>query len=138
MKVTYLLFMRRPLFRRRDFHSGFRTELGNLIGDEQAATDANRPVKGKGTRTQSEAESTNAPLRLRLLHSSDEGPVMGLERREQTIKLRYGPTGNRRSLTNAVRQPCLSDGKSPVNREVQARICEGLGVKFPGPTRYGE
>ena len=28
-------------------------------------------------------------------------------------------------------------GKSRVNREVQARFCEGLGVKFPGPTRPG-
>jgi hypothetical protein len=27
------------------------------------------------------------------------------------------------------------DGTSRMNREVQARICEGLGVKFPGPTR---
>ena len=25
--------------------------------------------------------------------------------------------------------------KSRVNREVQARFCEGLGVKFPGATR---
>ena len=25
--------------------------------------------------------------------------------------------------------------KSRVNREVHARICEGLGVKFPGATR---
>ena len=27
------------------------------------------------------------------------------------------------------------DGTSRMNREVQVRICEGLGVKFPGPTR---
>ena len=26
-------------------------------------------------------------------------------------------------------------GTSRMNREVQVRICEGLGVKFPGPTR---
>ena len=32
--------MRHPVFRRRDFHSGFRMELGNLIGD----------AKGKGAR----------------------------------------------------------------------------------------
>jgi len=34
------------------------------------------------------------------------------------------------------RQPFL-DGTSRMNREVQVRICEGLGVKFPGPTRHG-
>ncbi len=32
------------------------------------------------------------------------------------------------------RQPSI-DGTSRMNREVQVRICEGLGVKFPGPTR---
>ena len=28
-----------------------------------------------------------------------------------------------------------TDGTSRMNREVQVRICEGLGVKSPGPTR---
>jgi len=28
------------------------------------------------------------------------------------------------------------DDKSRVNREIYARFCEGLGVKFPGPTRH--
>ena len=27
------------------------------------------------------------------------------------------------------------DGTSRMNREVQVRICEGLGVRLPGPTR---
>ena len=28
------------------------------------------------------------------------------------------------------------DDTSRMNREVQVRICEGLGVKLPGPTRH--
>ena len=32
------------------------------------------------------------------------------------------------------RQPSR-DGTSRMTRECQVRICEGLGVKFPGPTR---
>ncbi len=32
------------------------------------------------------------------------------------------------------RQPSR-DGTSRMNREVHVRICERLGVKFPGPTR---
>jgi hypothetical protein len=28
------------------------------------------------------------------------------------------------------------DGTSRMNREVHVRFCEGLGVKFPGPTRH--
>jgi hypothetical protein len=35
------------------------------------------------------------------------------------------------------RQPSMG-GTSRVSREAQARICEGLGVKFPGPTRRVE
>src|SRR5258708_16421288 len=34
------------------------------------------------------------------------------------------------------RQPSCGD-TSRMNREVQVRICEGLGVEFPGPTRHG-
>ena len=40
MAATYLLAMRCPVFRGRDSHLGFRTELENLSGD----------AKGKGTR----------------------------------------------------------------------------------------
>jgi hypothetical protein len=39
MAATYLLAMRRPVYRRRDSYLGSRTELGNLTGD----------AKGKGT-----------------------------------------------------------------------------------------
>jgi hypothetical protein len=38
LAITYLLAMRCPVCRRRDSHSGFRTELENLDGD----------AKGKG------------------------------------------------------------------------------------------
>ena len=49
--MSYLLSMRRPVWRRRDSHSGFRTELENLIGD----------VKRKGTSgSNREAENTDA------------------------------------------------------------------------------
>src|SRR5215469_1075813 len=62
-KIAYLLSMRRPVCRRRDSHSGFRMELETLVGD----------VKGKGTSGYNrEAESTDAPVRFGLLHSSDE------------------------------------------------------------------
>ena len=62
-KVSYLLSMRRPVWRRRDSHSGFRTELENLIGD----------VKRKGTSgSNREAESIDASIRVGLPHSSDE------------------------------------------------------------------
>src|ERR1700752_1545914 len=46
-----------------------------------------------------------------------------------------GATGNGRNLTiNGRRQPSRG-GTSRMMREYHVRICEGLGVKFPGPTR---
>ena len=61
--MSYLLSMRRPVWRRRDSHSGCRTELENLIGD----------VKRKGTSgSNREAESIDALIRVGLPHSSDE------------------------------------------------------------------
>ena len=46
-----------------------------------------------------------------------------------------GPTGNGRSLIISGRRQPSRDGTSRMNREVHVRICERLGVKFPGPTR---
>jgi hypothetical protein len=47
-----------------------------------------------------------------------------------------GQTGSRRNpKTNGRRQPWC-DGTSRMMREYQVRICEGLGVKCPGPTRH--
>jgi hypothetical protein len=63
MAETYLLAIRCPVCRRRDFHSGFRMELENLADD----------AKGKGTSGGNrEAESTDALARGGLLRSSDE------------------------------------------------------------------
>ena len=38
-------------------------------------------------------------------------------------------------MNNGRRQPSRG-GTSRMNREVHVRICERLGVKFPGPTRH--
>ena len=61
--MSYLLSMRRPVWRRRDSHSGFRTERENLAGD----------AKGISTSgSNREAESTDAPERDGLPRISDE------------------------------------------------------------------
>ena len=60
---------------------------------------------------------------------------MPVERRERVIAIGVGSTGNGRNPTiNGRRQPSR-DGTSRMTRECQVRFCEGLGVKFPGPTR---
>src|SRR5215471_14796484 len=63
MAETYVLVMRCPVYRQRESHLGFRTELENLAGDG----------KGKGASGQTrEAESTDESARGGLLRSSDE------------------------------------------------------------------
>jgi len=92
-------------------------------------------AREKAQGQQPEAESTNALIRVGLLHSSDEGPVMGLERREQVIEIALGqPKG--RSLTMQWGDGIPRDGTSRKMREYQIRFCEKLSVKFTGLTRH--
>src|SRR6478736_5648853 len=61
---------------------------------------------------------------------------MPVERRGWVIAFEIGSTGNGRNpIFNGRRQPSCG-GTSRMTRECQVRICERLGVKFPGPTRH--
>jgi hypothetical protein len=44
---TYLLAMRCPVYRRRDFHSGSFTELENLFGDAKGKSTSGEPARLK-------------------------------------------------------------------------------------------
>ena len=63
---------------------------------------------------------------------------MSVERSGQTIRVDTFQgqlvTGGARGLDEG--RQLFIDGTSRMNREVQVRFCEGLGVKFPGPTRH--
>ncbi len=75
---------RHPACRRREAQPGSCTERENLAGD----------AKGKGASgDHREAENTDAPERGGLPRSSDESPVMGLERRGRVTVSDIGPTG---------------------------------------------
>src|SRR3979490_2246539 len=116
---------RHPACRQREARPGSCTERENLTGD----------AKGKGASgSNREAESTDAPVRGGLLRSSNEAGVMLVERRERAIAIWLGSTGGRNPMFNGRRQPSRG-GTSRMTRECQVRFCEGLGVKFPGPTR---
>src|SRR5262245_61734793 len=72
---------RHPACRQREARSGSGTERENLAGDG----------KGKGSSgSHREAESTDAPERGGPPRSSDEGSVMGLERRGWAIAVDLG------------------------------------------------
>jgi class 3 adenylate cyclase len=60
---------------------------------------------------------------------------MPVERREQVIAVGIGSTGNGTSLMSDGRRQPSSGDTSRMTRECQVRICEGLEVKFLGPTR---
>ena len=47
MEDTYLLTMRCPVYRRRDSHSGSRTELETLIGDVKGKRTSGDPTRPK-------------------------------------------------------------------------------------------
>src|SRR6516225_9194415 len=47
MAETYLLVMRCPVYRRRESHPGFRTELENLAGDGKGKGTSGRTVRPK-------------------------------------------------------------------------------------------
>src|SRR5258705_8381336 len=80
-----ILTERHPACRQREARPGSCMERENLAGD----------AKGKGTSgSHREAESTDAPERGGLPRSSDEGSVMGLERRGWVIAVGLGPTGS--------------------------------------------
>ena len=62
---------------------------------------------------------------------------MAVEGREQVTRIgivRVNGQPEELDGSDRRRQPSMG-GTSRVSREAQARICEGLGVQFPGPTR---
>ena len=126
---TCLLTTRCPVFRRRDSHLGFRMELETLAGH----------AKGKGT------SGCPARPKVPMGQSGADRPIVVMKR--GNARGAKGVGHSRRCWVNGRpeepsffagrRQPSLS-GTSRMRRESHVRICERLGVKFPGPTRRVE
>ena len=82
-----------------------------------------------------ESLSTDAGHRGGLARSSDEVPVMGMERRGQITRSRRGVNpamGRNRAARQGRKRP---GDKSRMSREAPVRFREGLGVKLPRATR---
>jgi hypothetical protein len=77
---TCLLARRRPVYRGRDSHLGFRMELGNLIED----------AKEKCSKRRTQGRNTDALVRDGPLRSSGEAAVMAVERREWAVRFKLG------------------------------------------------
>ena len=126
---TYLLTTRCPVFRRRDSHLGFRMELETLAGHAKGKGTSGRPARPKVPMGQSGADR---PIVVTKRGNARGAKGVGHSR----CLLGQRETGGTR-CQGGRRQPSLS-GTSRMRRESHVRICERLGVKFPGPTRRVE
>ena len=126
MEGTYLLAMRGPAFRRHDSYLGFRTQLENRVGDVKGKGASGRPTRPKVRMHRSGAHC--------LVRAMKRGNARGAK--GQVIHVKLESTGNRRNSSLGGSPAGLPwGGTSRMRREFHVRICEGLGVKFPGPTR---
>ena len=126
MEDTYLLAMRGPAYRRHDSYPGFRTELENRVGD----------AKGKGT--------SGDPTRLKVLMHRSGAHCLVVAMKRGNSRGAKGAGHPRQDGVNGQPEELLvlaeagrlpRGGTSRMRREFHVRICERLGVKFPGPTR---
>lgn len=102
-------------------------ERGNLSPRCEGRTSSRDPDK---------RESTDAEHRGGSARSSEEVPVMGMERRGRHDPAdQRGPTGNGMSLSGIAKPFEWSVMKSRMTGDCHVRFCERLGVKFPRSTR---
>jgi hypothetical protein len=129
MEGTYLLAMRCPVYRRRDSHPGFRTELENLVGDAKREGPSGSPAR------------PTVPMRRAGVDCSVVAMRRGNSRRRGRVTESGSTWVNWQQEVpddlGGRRQPSTG-GTSRVSGDGQARICERLGAKFPGPTRQQE
>jgi hypothetical protein len=89
MAETCLLAMRCPVYRQRESHLGFCTELENLAGDGKGKSTSGRTVRLKVPTRQSGADCSVVAMKR----------VMAVERRGQATRAGiHWSTGNGRSL----------------------------------------
>jgi hypothetical protein len=123
---TCLLTMRCPVFRRRDSHLGFRMELETLAGHAKGKGTSGRPARPKVPMGQSGAD--------RPIVAMKRGNARGAKGVGHSRRCWVNGRPEEPSFFAGRRRPSLS-GTSRMRRESHVRICERLGVKFPGPTR---
>ena len=90
MVDTYLQAMRCPVFRQRESHPGFRTELENLAGDGKGKGASGRSVRPKVLMRQSGADCLVVPMRRSNVRG---GKGVGHPRWDRFGQLATGGTG---------------------------------------------
>jgi len=126
---AYLLTTRCPVFRRRDSHLGFRTELETLVGHAKGKGTSGGPARPKVPMGQPGAD--------RPIVVTKRGNARGAKGVGHSRRCWVNGRPEEPNCLAGRRQPSLS-GTSRMRRESHVRICERLGVQFPGPTRRRE
>src|SRR6266481_7962787 len=113
---------RHPAYRQREARSGSGTERENLADD----------AKGKGASgSHREAESTDASERGGLPRNSDEGPVMGLERRRWVIAAGLGQLVRREEPFVQWKAAAFARWHEPDDARVSSPVLRGARGEIP-------
>ena len=127
MAETWLLATRCPGYRWRDSGLGSGTELENLLGGAKRKGASGGPARPKVSIRRAGADCLVVAMK-RPTTAERRGRVIRAVI-DSVNRQRDEPTGD-----GGGRQPSMG-GTSRVMGDHQARICEGLGVRFPGATR---
>ena len=91
-----ILATRPPPYRQHDFDTGFEREHGRSWKGKLVRTIGNEPLN----REVSRREDVTSFQEVGLSHSSDEVPVMGIERRAWVISLTDSQTNSQRIISS--------------------------------------
>src|ERR1017187_4263453 len=100
MAETYVLAMRCPVYRWRESHPGFRTELENLAGDDKGKGASGSSARPKVPMRQTGADCLVVPMRRSNVRG---GKGVGHPRRDRFGELATGGTGWSRRKAAAFR-----------------------------------
>ena len=112
MAETYVLAMRCPVYRWRESHPGFRTELEKLAGDDKGKGASGSSARPKVPMRQSGADCLVVPMRR---SNASRGKGAGHPRWDRFGQLATGGTGGFRRKAAAFKgwhEPCESRGSS--------------------------
>src|SRR6266849_9094092 len=113
MVDSYLQAMWCPVYRRRESHPGFRTELENLAGDEKGQGPSGSPARPKVPMRRPGADCLIVPMRRSNVRG---GKGVGHPRRDRFGQLATGGTGRFRRKAAAFigwHEPDESRGSRP-------------------------
>ncbi len=102
MEETYLLAMRRPVYRRHDSNPGFRAELENLVDDDKGKGTSGGTARPKVPMRQPGADCLVVPMKRSNVRGGKEA---GHSRRDRQGQLETGGTSD----LGGRRQPSVGD-----------------------------